>query len=160
MPAPLGFLLVDAVPVAAQAAHLCKADLATSMVTEMTALAGTMGRHYAAKEGLPQGAWAGLHAGCAGPAAAAAARVLWQVQSWVGALLACPLPPPTQPSHPPWPAAVADAIFESVLPRNAGDELPQTPAGLLVSLADKCAGRVWGLWARGEVTRWRGSSWQ
>ncbi len=42
-------------PVAAQAAHLCKADLATSMVTEMTALAGTMGRHYAIKEGLPPG---------------------------------------------------------------------------------------------------------
>ncbi len=90
-----------AVAVAAQAAHLCKADLATSMVsgpvgctlmltamergcrakcstalasqvqrsgvytlllglsiqvTEMTALAGTMGRHYALKEGLPAGA--------------------------------------------------------------------------------------------------------
>ena len=48
-------LPADAVPVAAQAAHLCKADLATSMVTEMTALAGTMGRHYALKEGLPAG---------------------------------------------------------------------------------------------------------
>lgn len=35
------------------------------------------------------------------------------------------------------PAAVAEAIFESVLPRNAGDLLPQTPAGLLVSVADK-----------------------
>ncbi|PSC72381.1 Glycine-tRNA ligase chloroplastic mitochondrial [Micractinium conductrix] len=79
--------LGDAVPVAAQAGHLCKADLATSMVTEMTALAGTMGRHYALKEGLPP--------------------------------------------------AVAEAIFESVLPRNAGDLLPQTPAGLLVSVADK-----------------------
>lgn len=36
--------------VAAQAAALCKADLATSTVTEMTALAGTMGRHYAYKQ--------------------------------------------------------------------------------------------------------------
>ncbi len=44
-------------PVATQAAHLCKADLATSMVTEMTALAGTMGRHYALTEGLPPGGW-------------------------------------------------------------------------------------------------------
>ncbi|PRW56476.1 Glycine-tRNA ligase chloroplastic mitochondrial [Chlorella sorokiniana] len=79
--------LEGAVAVAAQAAHLCKADLATSMVTEMTALAGTMGRHYALKEGLP--------------------------------------------------ADVAEAIFESVLPRNAGDVLPSTPAGLLVSVADK-----------------------
>ncbi|KAI3427953.1 hypothetical protein D9Q98_006343 [Chlorella vulgaris] len=79
--------LQDAVPVATQAAHLCKADLATSMVMEMTALAGIMGRHYAQKEGLP--------------------------------------------------AEVAEAIFESVLPRNAGDQLPQTPAGLIVSVADK-----------------------
>jgi hypothetical protein len=52
---PLFLPPADAVPVAAQAAHLCKADLATSMVTEMTALAGTMGRHYALKEGLPAG---------------------------------------------------------------------------------------------------------
>lgn len=35
------------------------------------------------------------------------------------------------------PADVAEAIFESVLPRNAGDVLPSTPAGLLVSVADK-----------------------
>lgn len=42
------------------------------------------------------------------------------------------LPPPR-----PLPAAVAEAIFESVLPRNAGDLLPQTSAGLLVSVADK-----------------------
>jgi len=33
-----------------QAAHLAKADLATSTVMEMTALAGTMGRHYATKQ--------------------------------------------------------------------------------------------------------------
>jgi len=32
---------------AARAAHLAKADLATATVMEMTALAGTMGRHYA-----------------------------------------------------------------------------------------------------------------
>ena len=32
------------------AAHLAKADLATSTVMEMTALAGTMGRHYAQKQ--------------------------------------------------------------------------------------------------------------
>ena len=52
-------LLAASVPVAAQAAHLCKADLATAMVTEMTALAGTMGRHYALKEGLPAGGCVG-----------------------------------------------------------------------------------------------------
>lgn len=30
---------------------MCKADLATSMVMEMTALAGVMGRHYVLKKG-------------------------------------------------------------------------------------------------------------
>jgi glycyl-tRNA synthetase len=38
------------VSVAEAAAHLSKADLATSTVMEMTALAGTMGRHYAYKQ--------------------------------------------------------------------------------------------------------------
>src|SRR5690606_8990525 len=33
--------------------------------------------------------------------------------------------------------AVARAIFEHYLPRYAGDELPATPSGVLVSLADK-----------------------
>lgn len=79
--------LDGAAGVAAAAAHLCKADLATSMVTEMTALAGTMGRHYARREGQDP--------------------------------------------------AVAEAIFESVLPRQAGDVLPISPAGILVSVADK-----------------------
>ena len=40
----LGVLLSQA------AAHLAKADLATSTVMEMTALAGTMGRHFAHKQ--------------------------------------------------------------------------------------------------------------
>lgn len=38
---------------AVQVARLYKADLATSMVVEMTSLAGTMGRHYARKSGFP-----------------------------------------------------------------------------------------------------------
>ena len=40
---------------ASRAAHLAKADLATSTVMEMTALAGTMGRHYAQKQVLSLG---------------------------------------------------------------------------------------------------------
>jgi glycyl-tRNA synthetase len=72
---------------AAAAAALCKADLATSTVTEMTALAGTMGRHYALKQGLPQD--------------------------------------------------VATAVFEAVLPRQAGDVLPATAAGIVVAVADR-----------------------
>ncbi len=35
------------------------------------------------------------------------------------------------------PAAVADAIGEQYLPRFAGDELPQTPAGRVLAIADK-----------------------
>jgi glycyl-tRNA synthetase len=37
--------------VAQRAAHLCKADLATNMVVEMTSLQGIMGREYALKSG-------------------------------------------------------------------------------------------------------------
>jgi glycyl-tRNA synthetase len=36
---------------ALRAAHLCKADLATQMVVEMTSLQGTMGREYALRSG-------------------------------------------------------------------------------------------------------------
>lgn len=35
------------------------------------------------------------------------------------------------------PPAVADAVFEHYLPRFAGDQLPKTPAGRAVSIADK-----------------------
>ncbi len=72
---------------ARRAAHLCKADLVTNMVIEMTSLQGLMGRYYA------------LHSG----------------------------------ESP----AVAQAIFESYLPRFAGDDYPQSPAGLLVGMADR-----------------------
>ena len=44
--------LDESVGVAAQAAHLSRADLATSTVMEFTALAGVMGKHYALKDGL------------------------------------------------------------------------------------------------------------
>eukprot|EP00878_Enallax_costatus_P022661 GHUV01024061.1.p1 GENE.GHUV01024061.1~~GHUV01024061.1.p1 ORF type:complete len:440 (+),score=146.68 GHUV01024061.1:25-1344(+) len=79
--------LATATETATAAAALCKADLATHTVTEMTALAGTMGRHYAQKQGLPED--------------------------------------------------VCTAIFEAVLPRQAGDVLPQTPAGVIVAVADR-----------------------
>jgi len=88
--------LAEAAGVAREAATLARADLATGMVMEMTALAGTMGRHYAQCEGLDE--------------------------------------------------AVSEAIFESVLPRSADDELPRTPAGILVSVADKADSLV-GLFA-------------
>jgi glycyl-tRNA synthetase len=79
--------LTAAADTAAAAAHLAKADLATATVMEMTALAGTMGKHYALKQGLEP--------------------------------------------------AVAEAIFEACLPRQAGDVLPVTPAGVVVAVADR-----------------------
>ncbi len=44
-----------AINVAQRAAHLCKADLATKMVIEMTALQGEIGRVYALESGEPEG---------------------------------------------------------------------------------------------------------
>ena len=73
--------------IARQAARLCKADLATQMVVELTSLQGEMGRIYALEDGLPE--------------------------------------------------AVAQAIYEHWLPRHAGDELPQSKPGILLSLADR-----------------------
>jgi glycyl-tRNA synthetase len=70
-----------------RAAELCKADLATKMVVEMTSLQGIMGRTYALHSGERE--------------------------------------------------AVAAAIFEHYLPRFAGDILPESRPGLLISLADR-----------------------
>jgi len=69
----LGFAQTD-IEVAAQAAALAKADLATSMVVEMTSLQGIMGREYALREGLP-------------PAVASAIR-----EHWLPSAAADPLP--------------------------------------------------------------------
>ena len=43
---------VDDIAIARQAAQIAKADLATSMVVEMTSLQGIMGREYALREGV------------------------------------------------------------------------------------------------------------
>ncbi|MCY4540673.1 MAG: glycine--tRNA ligase subunit beta [Chloroflexi bacterium] len=47
----LGFARED-IDIAGQAAQIAKADLATSMVVEMTSLQGIMGREYALREGI------------------------------------------------------------------------------------------------------------
>ncbi|QYG95311.1 glycine--tRNA ligase subunit beta [Iamia sp. SCSIO 61187] len=75
------------VAVVDEAGPLAKFDQASSMVAEMTSLAGTMARYYGADAGLA-------------------------------------------------PAVVA-AIAETELPRAAGDEVPGTLAGALLSLADR-----------------------
>lgn len=42
------------IAIAERAAHVAKADLATSMVVEMTSLQGVMGREYARRAGMPE----------------------------------------------------------------------------------------------------------
>jgi glycyl-tRNA synthetase len=69
------------------AARLCRADLVTHMVVEMTSLQGEMGRYYARQSGEPP--------------------------------------------------EVAQAIFESYLPRHGGDHLPRSKPGLAVAVADR-----------------------
>ena len=44
-----------------QAGRLCKADLATDMVRELTELQGTMGGIYAREEGLPEQVWKAIY---------------------------------------------------------------------------------------------------
>jgi glycyl-tRNA synthetase beta chain len=46
---------------AEQAGRLCKADLATDMVRELTELQGTMGGIYAREEGLPAAIWKAIY---------------------------------------------------------------------------------------------------
>jgi glycyl-tRNA synthetase beta chain len=46
---------------AEQAGRLCKADLATDMVRELTELQGTMGGIYAREEGLPEEVWRAIY---------------------------------------------------------------------------------------------------
>ncbi|MBM2842571.1 MAG: glyQS [Anaerolineales bacterium] len=77
----------DETRAANRAAHLCKADLATAMVSEMTSLQGVLGRTYARESDEPE--------------------------------------------------VVAQAIFEHLLPRFAGDALPESAAGITVGLADR-----------------------
>jgi glycyl-tRNA synthetase len=42
------------IPIIKDAAALAMSDLATSIVTEFTSLAGIMARHYALREGIPE----------------------------------------------------------------------------------------------------------
>ena len=51
----------DAADHAERAGRLCKADLATGMVRELTELQGTMGGIYAREEGLPEAVWKAIY---------------------------------------------------------------------------------------------------
>lgn len=92
----------DILTVVSRAAHLAKADLATSAVIEFTELQGVMGGHYARIGGEPE--------------------------------------------------AVVSAITEHYRPRFAGDAVPSTLAGCLVSASDKLDTIV-GIFAAGKAPR-------
>ncbi len=51
----------DAADAAAVAGRLCKADLGTNMVRELTELQGTMGGIYAREEGQPEAVWKAIY---------------------------------------------------------------------------------------------------
>ena len=51
----------DAAAAAEKAGRLCKADLATDMVRELTELQGTMGGIYAREEGMPVDVWKAIY---------------------------------------------------------------------------------------------------
>src|SRR5688572_18373573 len=51
----------DAVAAAERAGRLCKADLATDMVRELTELQGTIGGIYAREEGMPEQIWKAIY---------------------------------------------------------------------------------------------------
>jgi glycyl-tRNA synthetase beta chain len=51
----------EAADAAERAGRLCKADLATDMVRELTELQGTMGGIYAREEGLPEPIWKAIY---------------------------------------------------------------------------------------------------
>ncbi len=55
------FGVPGAVEPAARAARLCKADLATSMVRELTELQGTIGGLYAREDGEPEAVWKAIY---------------------------------------------------------------------------------------------------
>jgi glycyl-tRNA synthetase beta chain len=55
------FTRPDAAAEAEQAGRLCKADLGTDMVRELTELQGTMGGIYAREEGLPEPVWKAIY---------------------------------------------------------------------------------------------------
>ena len=52
---------VGAADFAAEAGRLCKADLATDMVRELTELQGTMGGIYAREDGRPEEVWKAIY---------------------------------------------------------------------------------------------------
>ncbi|CAI5951429.1 unnamed protein product [Closterium sp. NIES-65] len=117
---------------AQQAARLCMADLGTAVVMEFTGLAGIMGRHYAEREGLGEEL-------CMADLGSGVVMEFTGLAGIMGRHYA---------EREGLGEAVSRAIFECVLPRSAGDQLPTTAPGLMLSLATRLDSLV-GLFAIG-----------
>jgi hypothetical protein len=79
--------------VARRAAPLASADLGTAMVMEFTNLGGTMGRHYALREGIPEQVLGG---------AQYCATCDWRRTGWVCLVLQCLGSGASFPRRPTW----------------------------------------------------------
>jgi glycyl-tRNA synthetase beta chain len=121
--------LIDADPeLAAKAAHLAKADLATGMVGEFPELQGLMGGYYARlephREPLPEHDDQGIpEDGTEDPLASTEDLVL--VEGWWNGLSKDQVD------------AVADAIRDHYRPQGPNDAVPSSPVTIAVALADK-----------------------
>ncbi|PNY11648.1 glycine-tRNA ligase 2 chloroplastic/mitochondrial-like, partial [Trifolium pratense] len=90
-----------------EAASLAMSDLATSVVTEFTALSGVMGRHYALRDGYSE-----------------------QVVQFAMADLVISV-------FTTLAIVTAEALFEITLPRFSGDIVPKSDAGIVLAIADR-----------------------
>ena len=77
--------------------------------------------------------------------------MLGQPFAWSDRMLICNLQAAAHSQHSKT-HMLSQAVFEAVLPRQSGDAIPKTPAGILVAVADRLDSLV-GLWAAGEAPR-------
>ncbi|HEX6860119.1 MAG TPA: glycine--tRNA ligase subunit beta [Caulobacteraceae bacterium] len=120
--------LVGADPdVAAKAARLAKADLATGMVGEFPELQGVMGRYYALEEPFP------LDGGRVGMGVGHSPQPLPQAAHPGSASTPIPDPSPIQGEG----SEIADAIRDHYKPQGPNDTVPTAPVSVAVALADK-----------------------
>jgi glycyl-tRNA synthetase len=114
-----------------EAASLAMSDLATSIVTEFTALSGVMGRHYALRDGyseqVVQFAMSDLAISVFMTLATASYLLLttYCVAIFFFFFLSLQI------------LQTAEALFEITLPRFSGDIVPKSDAGIVLAIADR-----------------------
>ncbi|XP_045788183.1 glycine--tRNA ligase, chloroplastic/mitochondrial 2 isoform X1 [Trifolium pratense] len=117
-----------------EAASLAMSDLATSVVTEFTALSGVMGRHYALRDGyseqVVQFAMADLVISVFTTLAIVVLHLIWLLTTYCVAIFfffffSLQI------------LQTAEAVFEITLPRFSGDIVPKSDAGIVLAIADR-----------------------